>query len=237
MIQHLQGLKHWTPATDIRRPWAPDCVLAEIQGWLTENEYADALKAAGEKVLPLLLVGETRCGKTSTLIHCARNYFDIPAYRMATGSVMGSHLGEMTRAIVVALQETVDTTSALWILDEADGLFAQRSSGSGDAAGREMNAAMTQALTVIENLPSHVTLAATTNEIDLMDRAMVARFRVVEFPKWGQLEMDERRAFAKSHGCEDAWQSRSYSEAVQKARSFRVQKIIAEARSKVGAQP
>jgi hypothetical protein len=218
------NLKHWSLAGDTRAPWAPASVVDTIGQWLRETEYADELRAAGEKVMPLLLVGESRCGKTSTLCKIARG-FGIPAYRMNVASIVGDKLGQTTKAIIDALAETIDSTSALWVLDEADGIFGQRGDAS-DGATRELNTAMTAALTMIENLPIHVTLAATTNEMQLIDRAMVARFTVVQFPTWRQLDRDGRQAFAKSHGCEGAWQSDSYSSVVQSARMNRVNRII-----------
>jgi SpoVK/Ycf46/Vps4 family AAA+-type ATPase len=88
------------------------------------------------------------------------------------------------------------------------------------------------ALSTIDNLPPHVMLVATTNEPHIIDRAMLARFRRVDFPQWNELDLSERRKFAKSHGCELAYCSSSYAEVVQEARSARVKRIIAESRTK-----
>jgi SpoVK/Ycf46/Vps4 family AAA+-type ATPase len=221
-------LKYWTPASDARSPWCPQFVRDQLKEWIAENEFADELRASGEKILPLLLAGESRCGKTSTLCSVA-NGFGIEAFRMNVARVIGSFLGETTKAILNALHETIDTTAAVWILDEVDGVFGKRG-GASDGATREMNTAMTAALTMIENMPNHVTIAATTNELDLIDRAMVARFHVVVFPTWRDLGTEDRQAFAKSHGSEVAWRSGSYSECVQSARKERVSRIIEKAR-------
>lgn len=229
VLPHV-NLKHWAPAKDTRYPWAPSYVADQIREWMLETEYAEELAAAGEKVLPLLLVGETRCGKTSALCHVAKS-FGLPAYRMQMASAMGSYMGETTKKVIAALEETVETTAALWILDEVDGIFGQRGEAH-DGATREMNTAMTSALTLIETLPPHVTLAATTNERGLIDKAMLARFTVVEFPPWKKLDMEERKAFARSHGHEDGFVADSYGMAVQNARRFRVARVIEEAKRK-----
>jgi hypothetical protein len=79
-------------------------------------------------------------------------------------------------------------------------------------------------------------LVATTNEIDILDKAMLARFQVVQFPRWEELTDGERRSFAKSHGHEDAHVAGSYAEVVQRARAVRVQRIISEAKAARGEQ-
>jgi hypothetical protein len=213
----------WAEARETRKPWAPDCVLSAIRDWLFEAEHAKELSSAGEKVMPLLLAGPTRCGKTSVACGIAR-HFGLPAQRMAIGSVIGQFMGQTTKAMKNALDEAYRSQLGVWIIDELDGLFQQRTGGHGPE--QEMTSAISVALATIEAMPAHVLLVGTTNEIELIDRAMVARFCLVEWPPWERLCEADKRQFAKSHGCEEACDARSYSGAVQWARRARVRKIV-----------
>jgi SpoVK/Ycf46/Vps4 family AAA+-type ATPase len=219
-------LTHWVCVEDKRHPWARKEVLDALRGWIREAENGDVLKAAGEKVMPLLLSGETRCGKTSTLCWLADSYFGIPAYRASIGSMLGAFMGQTTKAIQAALLEAKGGPVGLYILDEVDGIFQQRTADRGGGAMQEMNSAIATALSLIENLPQHLMLVATTNEPKIIDRAMLARFTHIEFPGWAELSEGECREFAKSHGCEDAWDEASYAGVVQRSRGVRVAKIL-----------
>ena len=226
LIDLMAGhLKHWAPASDTRYPWARKSVSEAIRQWMVEAENADVLHAAGERVMPLLLTGETRCGKTSTMVEVARHY-DVPAFRMTMGQVVGQYMGETIKGVKAALDEAASAATGLWILDEVDGIFQQRGGGDNSGCAHEWNAAIGQGLAAIEALPPHVMLVATTNEPGIMDRAMLARFQRVDFPPWAELIEAERRAFARSHKYEDAWTAESYSGVVQAARTVRVRKIL-----------
>ena len=222
------GLAHWTRVEDVRHPWARQDIQDELRGWIREAENADKLTAAGEKVMPLLLSGESRCGKTSTLCWLAHSYFGVPAFRASIGSMIGAHMGQTTKSFRDAIVEAMNGPEGLYIMDEVDGIFQQRVADSGGGATQEMNSAIATALSLIESLPQHLMLVATTNEPKIIDRAMLARFTCVAFPAWSELDDSERREFAKSHQLEDAWRSRSYAEAVQLARRDRVGRILAK---------
>lgn len=225
-LDSTTGLAHWVLVQDARHPWARKGTLDELREWIREAENADKLVAAGEKVMPLLLSGETRCGKTSTLCWLASSYFGVPSYRASIGSMIGQYMGETTKNFRDAIDEAVAGPQALYIMDEVDGIFQQRISKRCDGATAELNSAIASALAQIEGLPQHLMLAATTNEPDNLDRAMLARFRHVEFPAWAELEETERRAFAKSHQLESAFDAGSYAGVVQRARAERVRRIL-----------
>jgi SpoVK/Ycf46/Vps4 family AAA+-type ATPase len=228
------GLAHWSRVEDVRHPWARQEVQDELRAWIRESENADKLTEAGEKVMPLLLSGESRCGKTSTLCWLAHSYFGVPAFRASIGSMIGQFMGETTKAFRDAICEAMSGPAGLYILDEVDGIFQQRVSGGPGGATQEMNAAIATALALVESLPQHLMLAATTNEPKIIDRAMVARFTHVAFPSWAELKDGERRAFAKSHQLEAAWGAKSYAEAVQLARRERVRRILSEPEKATG---
>ena len=222
------GLAHWTRAEDVRHPWARQEIQDELRGWIREAENADKLTAAGEKVMPLLLSGESRCGKTSTLCWLAHTYFGVPAFRASIGSMIGGYMGETTKFFRAAILEAMNGPEGLYVMDEVDGIFQQRQAGAHGGATQELKAAIATALSLIESLPQHLMLVATTNEPKIIDRAMLARFTCVAFPAWAELDDSERREFAKSHQMEDAWSAHSYAEAVQLARRDRVGRILAK---------
>lgn len=230
------GLRFWSPASDKRYPWCRPAVAAALEQWMIEAEHGDALAAAGERMMPLLLSGETRCGKTSSVCAVAA-HFEIPAYRMSIGSIVDSYMGQTTKNLKAAIEEAMIGPTALWIMDEVDGIFQKREEGGRGGSVQETNRAISVALAMIEQLPPHVMLVGTTNEEHLIDKAMLARFRHVRFPRWSELEEQERREFAKSHQHEAAWTAGSYSDVVQSARAERIRKIIEAADTKTPTSP
>jgi AAA+ superfamily predicted ATPase len=227
--QVCHGFKYWIRAEDSRFPWAREKTRNAIRGWIVEAEHGDLLKTAGEKIYPLLLSGETRCGKTSTLCSLAKKHFGIPIYRMNISAVIGTFMGETTKQFRDSLMEAMTGPPAMWIIDEVDGIFGQRSNSGSGGVEKEYNSAISVGLSLIENLPQHLMLVATTNEPGILDRAMMARFTHIAFPRWADLDEKERRAFARSHQFEEAWVAESYSEVVQCARGERVRGILERA--------
>lgn len=221
--------KHWKAVNELRTPWTPANVTKALSLWLLEAQHSVALAAAGEKVLPLLLLGETRCGKTSSLCSLAGS-LGLAVQRLSLGSVQGSFLGEASRKIEEAFSEArLVADNTLWTIDEIDAVSYRRVGDS--AAGQERASGVATFLTEIESLPPGVMLAATSNVDELIDPAVLARFTVVRFPKWVDLSCEERDAFGDSHGSFSAGpDSRSYSEVVQKARQERVARVIETAK-------
>ena len=224
------ALKHWTGVAEPRAPWIPDAVREGVEVWHEESKHAEALVAAGEKVLPLLLSGETRCGKTSSLAGVAVR-LGLPLYRFTLTSAMGLHVGESAKGIKDELDEaSAQDCRAIWLVDEIDAVTSKRG-GSGAAADKEFNSVVAVILTEIEKLPPGFLLCATTNTEKVMDRAVVARFQTIAFPKWEDLSASDRLEFASSHGdaaaCEGA---KTYADVVVKARRTRVDAVLAGAK-------
>lgn len=225
------GLTHWVRVQDTRHPWARPETLDELRGWIREAENGDKLAEAGEKVMPLLLSGETRCGKTSTLCWLAHSYFEVETYRASIGSMIDSLMGKTVKNFGEALTEACNGPPGLYLMDEVDGIFQQRvQERAGGGAVQELNSAIAAALSMIENLPQHLMLAATSNEPGILDRAMLARFTHVRFPSWEELEREERREFACSHRYEPGAARASYAECVQEARRERIRRILGDER-------
>lgn len=219
-------LKHWNVVNEVRSPWVHDKVSQALEQWLNEAKHSEALLAAGEKVMPLLLTGETRCGKTSSLCAIAQK-LGLEVRRMSLASVTHSFMGESTKLMKAAFEEArvFSDKPRLWLVDEIDGVAQKRLGGQ--AAEQERASAVSSLLTEVESLPPWVMLAATSNTSELIDPAVLSRFTVVGFPKWAELAVAERWAFADSHG-NRVFGGESYSEVVQKARTQRVAEIIAK---------
>jgi len=217
-------LKHWTVISEPRSPWVPLEIERAIRAWYTEVERADELVEAGERVLPLLLTGETRCGKTSSLCGIAAK-LKLRTMRLTLAEAVGSHLGETAKAMNTALSELRSSPDGFWIIDEIDGIAPKR--GNTDSgASQERAHAVGALLSELESLPPTIPLVATSNLLKTMDAAVLGRFNVVEFPKWADLKEHDRLAFATSHGCPMAAGASSYAEAVKQARAHRVEAIL-----------
>lgn len=218
----LPKLKHWEEVTEHRQPWLPESVLVQIEQWTREIDAAEQLIEAGERVLPLLLVGETRCGKTSmaSIIAQAR---EIPVYRMNIAKVTGGNLGDTPRAMQSAIEE-VSTRPGLWLVDEIDAVAGKRSADH--AADKELAMSVGHLLTRLEELPPSFPLVATTNHVKVIDPAVLGRFLVVEWPRWADLSAEERCAFIGSQGGDESVECCSYAAAVKSARAARVARIL-----------
>jgi MoxR-like ATPase len=229
--EQIGAMKHWTLVAEARSPWIPDAVRQAVEVWHEESKFAEALVASGEKVLPLLLSGETRCGKTSSLAGIAVR-LGLPLYRFSLTSALGSHIGDSATGIKNAIGEaTKQDCRAIWLIDEIDAI-AQKRGGNGSAADKEFNSVVAVMLTEIEKLPPGFLFCATTNMVGTIDRAMVARFQSVDFPKWADLPESDRLEFASSHGDATASEkAASYSDVVIRARRTRVNAVLAAARS------
>jgi len=224
------NMKHWAPVVEPRASWTPEKVAHGIDRWLQEAQFCEAMVAAGEKVLPLLLAGETRCGKTSSLAAAAIR-LGVPVYRVSIGSVIGSHVGETANLISSFIREAVRSeVRAVWLMDEIDAISPKRKGSNG--AEDERSSGVAALLTEIESLPPDMLFCATTNTPELMDPAIVARFHLVGFPAWEELEEADRLEFASSHGYPQACEgAESYAGVVQAARRHRVDAILTAAKS------
>lgn len=227
LVQMPINSKYWYITEEKRSPWVSNAVNSKIGDWLNELEHAEALIDAGEKILPLLLVGETRCGKTSTLCALANNR-GFQVRRMSIAEIFTGYMGETAKAIKKSFDEiriaAQHTTKILWLIDEIDGVAQKRSAGT--SASQEQANAIATLLTELESLPPKVSLVATSNMIDTVDLAVLGRFNIIEFPKWNELTMDEKKDFAKSHQSDSAFNLNSYAEVVKQARTERIKKII-----------
>lgn len=226
---HATNLKHWRPVAESRVPWTPASVAAGIEQWIAEVSNAQLLIDAGERVLPLLLSGETRCGKTSSLVGLTKR-LGIQVFRLSIASAVGSHVGDTTKLVEEAFRE-IQGGQNIWLIDEIDAVAGKRGSGTA-AADKELNTGLGSLLTEIESISPDTMLVATTNLSKNIDPAVRGRFAEVEFTPWKDLTVSEREAFAASHGGELAHTGESYAETVKACRRVRVDAILAKAGSR-----
>jgi hypothetical protein len=226
-------LRHWESVSEPRVSWAPASVVAGIDRWLIEAKHGEALALAGERVMPLLLSGETGCGKTSMLCSIAVR-LGLAVLRMSVPSVLGSHLGETANNIRSAFREMKGSATGLWLIDEVDGIAGKRYGDNG--ADQERATGVNTLLTEMDAIPLGFMLAATTNLTKNMSKAVLRRFTVVGYPAWKSLEAVEQLAFSSSHGHSADAPAESYADAVKKAREVRVAAILAKVQQPAAGQ-
>lgn len=232
--------KHWTSVSPIsRRPWLPPGVREQLDQWSLEQQHAEVLTRLGEALKPLLLVGETGCGKTSTALSLAiatnisKTESEIeatatyrPIYRLSLGGLVAQWQGESGRTIQQTFSEI--TPGALWLVDEIDAFSGSRTSES--SAAKDQAHAIGCLLTSLDNLSPHVSLVATSNMRKTMDAAVLRRFTVITWPTWDELDIEQATSFFISHGGAkeslEIYFPSSYDEAISIARQQRINKIL-----------
>lgn len=231
MIPIPVNSRFWRNVEESRSPWTPDDVTAQVDKWLREMNAASVLAAAGERVRPLLLVGETRCGKTSSVCRIARDR-DVPVYQMNLQTIVQSHMGETAGLLTQAFDEMARNVGCVWLLDEVDSVAAAR--GNGSPLEKDMAHTVNVLLTLMDRAPAETKMVATTNRVDAIDSAVLGRFDVIEWPRWDGLSAESRRLFAASHGAENstADSEHSYASCVRRARDQRVARILESAEAR-----
>jgi hypothetical protein len=237
MAQKLERLDakviEFKPASWARRepgrfPAFPAVVREQLEQAMLECRHAAALAAAGETCLPLLLVGDPGCGKTSAggwiAQQLGRPLFDLSA------PTRDSYMGVTAKNIERVFGEMSHPSPAVWLIDEFDSLGECRASKAGGTES-EVRHVIGTLLKIFDRLPLGQVLVCTTNLVEAVDPAIRRRMQSVRWPAWRELVGVERRTFCRSHGLDD-YRWGSYAEAIEAARACRVRRII-EAESKL----
>lgn len=219
------GATGWRKISPGREPWIPASVAAELARWSEEIAHAEALFAAGERCMPLLLVGETRCGKTSAALSFAHNT-GRNLYRLDASAVVESYMGESSKRLKSALDAVMWMGNAVFVIDEVDAVAPRRGGGGEQKADKERDHMVGCLLTWLEELPAHVPLVCTTNRLDAIDSAVASRMTVVEWPGWDDLGDDEREDFLEAHGAPRDAIAASFAQAVALGRRARVERVL-----------
>ncbi len=147
----------------------------EIEQFLKEYKFRDILLKYELPVSnKLLLYGKTGCGKTMTAKAIAR-HLDKKLIIVNLATIVSSKLGETAKNIESLFKE-IQYESAVLFFDEFDSLGQIRDYDNKDNS--EMKRVVNAILQLIDNFPQKSVLIAATNQIHMIDEALIRRFEI-----------------------------------------------------------
>lgn len=161
----------------------------QVNQLLREYEHFEVLDKYGLPVVnKLLLFGKSGCGKTMTAKAIA-NKLGKKLKTINLGNIVSSKLGETSRNIASAFK-MVETQEAVLFFDEFDSLGKERNYDNTDSS--EMKRVVNSMIQLMDSLPKNSILIAATNQIDMIDEALVRRFELkLEFKNPSQKYLDQ----------------------------------------------
>ncbi len=160
---------------DIKDVVFNDAVAVQIEQFLKEYRFRDVLE---QYELPvnnkMLLYGKTGCGKTMTAKAIAK-VLDRKLIVVNLASIVSSKLGETAKNVAILFKE-VSYHDAVLFFDEFDTLGQVREHDSRDSS--EMKRVVNAILQLVDNFPSNSVLIAATNQIKMIDEALIRRFEL-----------------------------------------------------------
>jgi len=174
---------------DIKDVVFNDGVALQIEQFLKEYRFRDILE---QYELPvnnkMLLYGKTGCGKTMTARAIAKE-IDRKMIVVNLATIVSSKLGE-TAKNVASLFKEVSYHDAVLFFDEFDTLGQVRDNDSSDSS--EMKRVVNAILQLVDNFPSNSVLIAATNQVKMIDEALIRRFQLrLEFTSPAQEVLDD----------------------------------------------
>lgn len=152
-----------------------DAVSAQISQFLKEYQFREVLEKYDLPVVnKMLLYGKTGCGKTMTAKAIAKK-LDKKIIIVNLANIVSSKLGETAKNIEGLFKE-VNYESAVLFFDEFDSLGQIRDYDNKDNS--EMKRVVNAILQLIDNFPKKSILIAATNQIQMIDEALVRRFEL-----------------------------------------------------------
>lgn len=152
-----------------------EAVSEQIKQFLCEYQFREVLEKYDLPVVnKMLLYGKTGCGKTMTAKAIAKQ-LDKKIIIVNLASIVSSKLGETAKNIEGLFKE-VNYESAVLFFDEFDSLGQIRDYDNKDNS--EMKRVVNAILQLIDNFPKKSILIAATNQIQMIDDALVRRFEL-----------------------------------------------------------
>lgn len=152
-----------------------EAVSEQIKQFLCEYQFRELLEKYDLPVVnKMLLYGKTGCGKTMTAKAIAKQ-LDKKLIIVNLASIVSSKLGETAKNIEGLFKE-VNYESAVLFFDEFDSLGQIRDYDNKDSS--EMKRVVNAILQLIDNFPKKSILIAATNQIQMIDDALVRRFEL-----------------------------------------------------------
>ncbi len=150
-------------------------VASQIDQFLKEYQFRDILMQYDLPVSnKILLYGQTGCGKTMTAKAIAK-HLDKKLIIVNLGTIVSSKLGETAKNIEGLFRE-IQYESAVLFFDEFDSLGQIRDYDNKDNS--EMKRVVNAILQLIDGFPQKSILMAATNQIQMIDPALVRRFEL-----------------------------------------------------------
>lgn len=161
----------------------------QVDQFLREYEHLEILSKYGLPVVnKILLFGKSGCGKTMT----ARAIAHKLGKKLKTinlGNIISSRLGETSRNVAAAFK-MVETQEAVLFFDEFDSLGKERNYDNTDSS--EMKRVVNSMIQMMDQLPKNSIIIAATNQLDMIDEALVRRFELrLEFENPSKEKLDE----------------------------------------------
>lgn len=160
---------------DIKDVIFNDVVAHQIEQFLEEYEFREVLESYDLPVNnKMLLYGKTGCGKTMTAKAIAK-HLERKIIIANLSGIVSSKLGETARNIEALFKE-VSYHDAVLFFDEFDTLGQIRDYDNKDNS--EMKRVVNAILQLIDNFPKNSILIAATNQVHMIDEALVRRFEL-----------------------------------------------------------
>ncbi|ESU28976.1 AAA ATPase central domain protein [Flavobacterium limnosediminis JC2902] len=166
-----------------------EAVSEQIKQFLREYQFREVLEKYELPVVnKMLLYGKTGCGKTMTAKAIAKQ-LDKKIIIVNLANIVSSKLGETSKNIEGLFKE-VNYESAVLFFDEFDSLGQIRDYDNKDNS--EMKRVVNAILQLIDNFPKKSILIAATNQIQMIDDALVRRFELkLEFTSPSRAVLDK----------------------------------------------
>lgn len=163
-------------------------LFLQISQFLREYEHVEILTRYGLPVVnKILLFGKSGCGKTMTAKAIA-NKLNKKIKTINLGNIISSKLGETSRNIASAFK-MVETQEAVLFFDEFDSLGKERNYDNTDSS--EMKRVVNGMIQMMDHLPKNAVMIAATNQIDMIDEALIRRFELkMEFHNPKKQDLD-----------------------------------------------